>query len=58
MYPDLVKLYIGGEWRAAIAGETWPIVNPANGEMIGRLACAGTADLDLALAASAAGFAK
>ena len=54
MYPN-TRLYIDGEWRDGKAGET-PVDNPATGETIGALACAGQADLDDALAAAERGF--
>lgn len=56
MYPKIIKLHVGGEWRDAIAGETFPVANPATGETIGVAAHARAADLDLALEAAAAGF--
>ena len=56
VYPN-PQLLIDGEWRAARAGRTLPIVNPANGGTIGTLAYAEKADLDEALAAAAKGFA-
>jgi len=52
-YPD-IGLYIGGSWRKA--AEDLPVVNPANEQMIGRVACAGREDLDDALEAAAEGF--
>jgi succinate-semialdehyde dehydrogenase/glutarate-semialdehyde dehydrogenase len=54
-YPD-VKLFINGEWRDAIGGETLPVIDPATEEVIGRIAHARHADLDLALEAAAKGF--
>ena len=56
MYPD-VSLYIAGRWRGGASGQTIDILNPANGEAIGKLARAGREDLDEALAAAAKGFA-
>ena len=56
VYPN-PQLLIDGEWRAARAGRTLPIVNPASGATIGTLAYAEKADLDEALAAAAKGFA-
>ncbi|GJE26461.1 NAD-dependent succinate-semialdehyde dehydrogenase [Methylobacterium organophilum] len=56
MFPD-VKLHIAGHWRAGAGGDTLPILNPATGETLGRLACATRADLDEALEALARGFA-
>jgi succinate-semialdehyde dehydrogenase/glutarate-semialdehyde dehydrogenase len=57
MYPSNTQLYIDGAWRAAAAGRTLPVVNPATGKQIGTLAHAERADLDRALAAAAKGFA-
>src|SRR5712691_3370186 len=56
MYSD-VQLLIDGAWRAAVSGKTIPVLNPATGEPIGTVAHAEKADLDLALAAAAKGFA-
>jgi succinate-semialdehyde dehydrogenase/glutarate-semialdehyde dehydrogenase len=55
MYSD-VKLYINGEWCDGSAGKSEPIVNPATGQVLARLAHAGTADLDEALHAADKGF--
>jgi succinate-semialdehyde dehydrogenase/glutarate-semialdehyde dehydrogenase len=52
-YPD-IGLYIGGSWRTTT--EELSVVNPANEQVIGRLACAGRQDLDDALEAAAKGF--
>ena len=52
-YPD-VGLYIGGSWR--MTAEHLPVVNPANEQVIGRLARAGRQDLDDALEAASKGF--
>lgn len=54
-YPD-TQLLIGGEWCDAVEGRTLPVLNPATGQTIGRVAHAGTIDLDRALAASLRGF--
>jgi len=54
-YPD-VKLFIDGEWRDAIGGETIPVIDPATEEVIGKIAHARKADLDLALEAAEKGF--
>lgn len=51
--PD-VQLYIGGEWRRT--ADTLPVLNPATEAEIGRVAVAGTADLDDALQAAEEGF--
>ena len=55
MYSD-VKLFINGEWTSGSAGKSEPIVNPATGQVIARLAHAGSADLDEALHAADKGF--
>ena len=50
-YPN-TQLLIAGEWQEAADGRTLPVFNPATGEEIGRVAHAGIADLDRALAAA------
>ena len=55
MYSD-VKLYINGEWCNGAAGKSEPIINPATGQVLARLAHAGTEDLDQALHAADKGF--
>jgi succinate-semialdehyde dehydrogenase/glutarate-semialdehyde dehydrogenase len=54
-YPD-VQLMIANEWGPAQGGRTLPILNPATGETIGKLAHAEVPDLDRALAAAQKGF--
>ena len=49
-------LHVGGKWRAAKDGRTLDVVNPATEEVIGKIAHAGKADLDEALAAAQKGF--
>jgi succinate-semialdehyde dehydrogenase/glutarate-semialdehyde dehydrogenase len=51
-----VMLFIDGAWVPAASGRTLEVVNPANGEIVARLAHAGTEDLDRALAAAEKGF--
>ena len=55
MYSD-VSLFIDGEWTAGTSGKSEPIVNPATGKVLARLAHAGKGDLDRALAAADKGF--
>ena len=55
-YPS-TQLLIAGQWCDAASGRTLPVVNPASGAEIGRVAHAGLADLDRALAAADKGFA-
>ncbi len=55
-YPS-TQLLIDGQWCDAADGRTLAVVNPASGAEIGRVAHAGRADLDRALAAAQKGFA-
>jgi succinate-semialdehyde dehydrogenase / glutarate-semialdehyde dehydrogenase len=55
MYSD-VSLFIDGEWTAGSSGKSQPILNPATGQVIARLAHAGIPELDRALAAADKGF--
>jgi succinate-semialdehyde dehydrogenase/glutarate-semialdehyde dehydrogenase len=54
-YPN-TQLFINGEWQDAADGRTLAVFNPATGQEIGRVAHAGKADLDRALAAAQKGF--
>ncbi|HEY0275232.1 MAG TPA: NAD-dependent succinate-semialdehyde dehydrogenase [Paenirhodobacter sp.] len=54
-YPD-TQLFIDGLWRDALDGRVIPVVDPATGGTIGRVAHAARADLDLALAAADKAF--
>jgi succinate-semialdehyde dehydrogenase/glutarate-semialdehyde dehydrogenase len=54
-YPN-IQLLIDGEWRDALSGKTIPVSDPATDEIIGAIAHAEKADLDLALAAADKGF--
>jgi succinate-semialdehyde dehydrogenase / glutarate-semialdehyde dehydrogenase len=54
-YPN-TQLFINGKWQDAADGRTLAVFNPATGKEIGRVAHAGKADLDLALAAAQKGF--
>ncbi len=54
-YPH-TRLFIAGQWQDAADGKTLAVINPATGLEIGRVAHAGIADLDRALAAAQAGF--
>ncbi|HXE21652.1 MAG TPA: NAD-dependent succinate-semialdehyde dehydrogenase [Rhodoferax sp.] len=56
-YPN-TQLYIDGQWQDAADGRTLAVFNPATGREIGRVAHAGVADLDRALAAAQKGFEK
>lgn len=55
-YQD-TKLFIGGKWRDGENGATLPIINPATGLEIGRVASATIGDLEQAVTAAEKGFA-
>ena len=50
------RLLIGGEWVDAVAGTTLATENPATGEEIARVACAGAEDARTAVSAARAAF--
>ena len=50
------QLFIDGKWQPPVEGKTLPVVNPATGKEIGRVAHAGRTDLDRALQAAQKGF--
>ncbi len=50
------QLFIDGKWAQPAEGKTLPVVNPATGKEIGRVAHAGRPDLDRALEAAKRGF--
>ena len=54
-YPN-TQLFIDGQWQDAADGRSLAVFNPASGKEIGRVAHAGKADLDKALAAAQKGF--
>ena len=54
-YPN-TQLFINGQWQDAADGRSLAVFNPATGKEIGRVAHAGKADLDRALAAAQKGF--
>jgi succinate-semialdehyde dehydrogenase / glutarate-semialdehyde dehydrogenase len=54
-YSD-TRLLIAGEWVDAASGKTLDVLNPATGQVIGKVAHAGKADLDRALTAAQKGF--
>jgi succinate-semialdehyde dehydrogenase / glutarate-semialdehyde dehydrogenase len=57
MYPD-TQLLIDGRWADAADARHLDVRNPATGQVIGKVAHAGIADLDRALAAAERGFAE
>ncbi|MCU7370093.1 NAD-dependent succinate-semialdehyde dehydrogenase [Paucibacter sp. O1-1] len=54
-YPN-TQLFIDGQWIDAADGRSIAVLNPATGHEIGRVAHAGKADLDSAIAATRKGF--
>ncbi|MBL7795056.1 MAG: NAD-dependent succinate-semialdehyde dehydrogenase, partial [Saprospiraceae bacterium] len=46
--------YINGKWEAAESGRTFPVNNPATGEVLGQVADCGPAETQLAIAAAEA----
>src|SRR5687767_4066251 len=50
------QLFIDGKWQPPAEGRTLPVLNPATGKEIGRVAHAGRPDLDKALQAAQKGF--
>ena len=50
------QLFIDGKWQQPAEGKSLPVLNPATGKEIGRVAHASRPDLDLALAAAMKGF--
>ncbi|MBT9385678.1 NAD-dependent succinate-semialdehyde dehydrogenase [Pseudooceanicola sp. CBS1P-1] len=56
-YPD-TQLFINGIWKPAASGKTIPVIDPATAQPIGTVAHAEIPDLDEALAAAKAGFAR
>ena len=53
-HPD--KLFIGGEWVAPLSGESIEVESPVSEEIVARVAAAGNADMDRAVAAARAAF--
>nr|WP_315593628.1 NAD-dependent succinate-semialdehyde dehydrogenase [uncultured Cupriavidus sp.] len=55
IYPN-TQLFIDGQWMEAGSGRSLPVLDPATNHEIGRVAHAGTDDLENAIAASQRGF--
>jgi YgiT-type zinc finger domain-containing protein len=49
-------LLIGGQWSESVSGETFATINPASGEVLGRIAAANKQDVDRAVAAARKAF--
>lgn len=54
--PEHRGCYINGAWREPQSGRTAETINPGTGEVLGKVADAGTADVDTAVAAAKAAF--
>jgi len=50
------RLLIDGKWLEAQSGETFPVYNPASGEVMHRCAAGDKADIDLAVKAARRAF--
>ncbi|MCB1245704.1 MAG: aldehyde dehydrogenase family protein, partial [Acidimicrobiia bacterium] len=50
---DFDQLLIDGEWRPAVDGATWDLVNPADETLIGTVAFGGATDATAAIDAAA-----
>lgn len=50
------KMLIDGQWVEAVSGKTFPVINPANGEIIAQVAEGESADIDLAVKAARRAF--
>jgi aldehyde dehydrogenase (NAD+) len=50
------QLFINGKWEQASGGETFDVLNPANGQLVARVAKATKADVDLAVKAARDAF--
>jgi len=50
------KLLSGGQWVPAASGKTFPVDNPANGELIAHVADGGKEDIDRAVKAAREAF--
>src|SRR5207245_1642921 len=54
--PVKTDLFINNEWRPALSGKRFPVVNPATEEVIADVAAGDAADIDHAVAAARACF--
>jgi len=50
------ECFIGGKWRPAVSGKTFPTINPATEEVIAEVAEGDQADIDAAVAAARRAF--
>jgi betaine-aldehyde dehydrogenase len=54
--PDNRSCYYGGAWHAPLSGREAETINPGTGESLGKVADAGAADVDAAVAAAKKAF--
>ena len=54
--PSHLDLYYGGQWHAPRAGEYVATINPANGQVVARVAHAGAEDAGAAIDAAHVAF--
>jgi acyl-CoA reductase-like NAD-dependent aldehyde dehydrogenase len=50
------KMWIGGQWVDAASGKTFAVINPANGEELGRAPLGGEADVNKAVESAQSAF--
>ena len=49
-------IYLNGRWTPSLSGRTFPVMNPADGKMLGRASDGGADDADAAVAAATIAF--
>ena len=54
--PAEKQLFIGGRWRDAVSGKSFPPINPATEALIAEIAEGDAADIDLAVQAAREAF--
>ena len=52
----MAKMFINGEWAGALSGDTYPVKNPANGEVIDTVPLGAAEDARSAVAAAKTAF--
>ncbi|WP_134684042.1 aldehyde dehydrogenase family protein [Brevibacillus migulae] len=56
MSNQVKKMYIDGQWVESVSGESFPVINPANGEIIARVTKGTREDARLAISAARRAF--
>jgi succinate-semialdehyde dehydrogenase / glutarate-semialdehyde dehydrogenase len=54
--PSVDSIYIGGTWRPAASGSSFPVTDPATGRQLAHVADGSTADIKAAIAAAETAF--